>query len=149
MDPAAHIAKLGFRRWYERQLIEAHAYLVASLICMIVVAATLETFLSIAPLVARSVAVVSAFAGGGVAWLAWRRYRAIMLRAEWMGDRATCPACGTYGRFRIRGSRPRRSAAGPGPSGDGGRTVEPDDDALGAPPSLDVECKQCGHPWTI
>lgn len=28
MEPAESIVRLGFSRWYERQLIESHAYLV-------------------------------------------------------------------------------------------------------------------------
>ena len=33
MDPTASIRKLGFRKWYERELIESHAALVTCLLC--------------------------------------------------------------------------------------------------------------------
>ena len=42
MDPTASIRKLGFRRWYERQLIDCHAALVTCLLCGLTVAALLE-----------------------------------------------------------------------------------------------------------
>ena len=35
MSPADGIRKLGFRRWYERQLIESHAYFLTCFLCMI------------------------------------------------------------------------------------------------------------------
>ena len=37
MPVAENIRKLGFRRWHERQLIEAHASLVTAFMCLIVV----------------------------------------------------------------------------------------------------------------
>ncbi|MBL8526548.1 MAG: hypothetical protein JNL68_02580, partial [Burkholderiales bacterium] len=36
------IRKLGFKRWYERQLIESHGYLVTCFLCMIVIAVALD-----------------------------------------------------------------------------------------------------------
>ena len=42
MEPARTIARLGFRKWYERRLIEAHAWLVTALLCAIYVEAALE-----------------------------------------------------------------------------------------------------------
>ena len=37
MSPADGIRQLGFRRWYERQLIESHAYFLTCFLCMIMV----------------------------------------------------------------------------------------------------------------
>ena len=39
MEPADSISRLGFARWYERQLIEGHAWFVSGFACMIAVAA--------------------------------------------------------------------------------------------------------------
>jgi len=44
MSVAASIRKLGFRRWHERQLIEAHASLVTAFLCVIVIAVCLDQF---------------------------------------------------------------------------------------------------------
>jgi hypothetical protein len=39
---ADDIRKLGFRRWYERQLLESHACLVTCFLCTILLAVCLE-----------------------------------------------------------------------------------------------------------
>jgi len=43
-DLAEGIRKTGFRRWYERQLIESHLYFVTAVLSLIVVGAGLEGF---------------------------------------------------------------------------------------------------------
>ncbi len=129
------IAKHGFRRWYERQLIESHAFLVTCVLCMIAAAGTVEAFFDLESTPARAGTVVGAFAAGAIALRAWSRYREIMARAEWMGDHATCSACQTYARFRVLGTTPRPAAAESGIAAD--------------VPTIAVECKQCGHRWEI
>ena len=47
--PADAIRKLGFKKWYERQLIESHVYLVTCFLCLILVVAVLEGFSFRAP----------------------------------------------------------------------------------------------------
>jgi hypothetical protein len=42
MEPADSIGRLGFSRWYERRLIEAHAWFVSAFVCVILVAACME-----------------------------------------------------------------------------------------------------------
>lgn len=42
MEPADSIRRLGFARWYERRLIEAHAWFISGFICMIAIAACME-----------------------------------------------------------------------------------------------------------
>ena len=42
MEPADSIVRLGFARWYERRLIEAHAWFVSVFFCMVAIAACLE-----------------------------------------------------------------------------------------------------------
>lgn len=49
MEPAESIVRLGFNRWYERQLIESHAHLVTGFLCLIVILASLEDFSLRAP----------------------------------------------------------------------------------------------------
>ena len=41
MELSKGIRKIGFRRWYERQLIESHLYFVSSFLCLIAVMAGL------------------------------------------------------------------------------------------------------------
>jgi hypothetical protein len=42
MEPGHSIGLLGFRRWYSRQLVEAHMWLVSSILCAIVALAAVE-----------------------------------------------------------------------------------------------------------
>jgi hypothetical protein len=39
LQSALGIRKLGFERWFERQLIESHVYFVTSFLCLILVLA--------------------------------------------------------------------------------------------------------------
>src|SRR6266849_1623232 len=42
MEPADSIRRLGFARWYERRLIEGHAWFISVVFCMIAIAACME-----------------------------------------------------------------------------------------------------------
>ena len=44
MELSDGIRKIGFRRWYERQLIESHLYLISGFMCLVTVLACLEGF---------------------------------------------------------------------------------------------------------
>ncbi|RPH66571.1 MAG: hypothetical protein EHM83_03680 [Burkholderiales bacterium] len=96
------IRKLGFRRWYERQLIESHLWLATCFVSMILVAAGLE-LLTLED-GARDFAFDAALIVGGcvLGWVSWRRYARTMLRAEAIGEQAVCVACQHYG-FRVVG----------------------------------------------
>jgi len=37
VEPADTIARIGFRRWHERQLLECHAWLVTGILCVLAV----------------------------------------------------------------------------------------------------------------
>jgi hypothetical protein len=101
MEPADDIRRLGFSRWYERQLIEGHAWFVSGFICMILIAACVEelTFRGSALRLLGYVALV--LAAGGVGIYGILRYQQILVRAERIGEQATCPGCGTYARFKL------------------------------------------------
>ncbi len=101
MEPADSIRRLGFARWYERRLIEGHAWFVSGFLCMIAIAASMEELnfrgsfgrlLFYGLIVAASVAI-------GLYGL--RRYQQILTEAETLGEHATCGACGAYARFRL------------------------------------------------
>jgi hypothetical protein len=122
------IRKHGFRKWYERQLIEGHVWLVTLLLAVLAMAAGLEA-LSFRDGFAEwvfDVAVVAA--GASLSWVAWRRYASAMIVAEHVGHQAVCPACKRYG-FR---------PVPPGEDGPGGH-----------PPRLVAACARCGHRWPI
>jgi hypothetical protein len=101
MEPADSISRLGFARWYERRLIEGHAWFISGFVCMIAIAACFEE-LSFRGSVLRLLAyviVVAAAAAIGIYGLV--RYQQILSEAERLGEHATCGACGAYARFKL------------------------------------------------
>ena len=122
MDPAGAIGKLGFRRWYERQLYACHAWLVASLICAFAVLALAEDLSLLAFGLEAAIVLVAACAAGLIAAYALWRYLSMLLLAQHLSERSTCRQCGTYGRYRLVGATPN---------------------------SMTVSCRQCEAEWTI
>ena len=101
MEPADSIRRLGFARWYERRLIEGHAWFVSGFICLVAVAACAEE-LSARGSVARLVLyVIVAMAAAAIGIYGLVRYQRILGEAERLGEHATCGGCGAYARFRL------------------------------------------------
>lgn len=130
MEIAAKIRELGFRRWYERQLIESHAYLVTCFLSMIAVAVTLEVPSLMKLGFETLVRLVIAFGGIALCILAWNQYRKRMLLADVLGEVATCTNCQTYAAFNVVGS--------------GTHMREDEHDFW-----MRVRCRKCGHEWTM
>ncbi len=128
----------GFRRWYERQLIECHAWLITCFLGIIATASGIEIF-GQHSVGSRSTGTLLVFAGIATGLLSWHRYRSMLEIAERLGERAICPGCGTYAKFRVLDS-------GPTPMPDGG---DPDIDSLGSSVWLRVRCKRCDREWTL
>lgn len=127
-EPAASIERLGFRKWYERQLIDSHLALVTCVLALILAAASLEAFTFPAPPAKLATFLFVSGAASLVAWLGWRRYRRLMLLTWRFGEAAICKRCSAYGRFSV--------------------------DACGeAEPNgliwLDVSCKKCRFRWRM
>ena len=122
MNPAGSIGKLGFQRWYERELLLCHAWLVACLLCAFALLALLED-LNVAEAGWRAApAVVTAFVAGGLAWYSLTRYLAMLMRALHVAERSSCPRCGAHGKYRLVGATPH---------------------------SMTVRCRQCDREWSI
>ena len=101
MEPADSISRLGFARWYERRLIEGHAWFISGFFCIVAIAACMEELNfrgSILRLLAYVTLVAAAAAIGVYGFV---RYQKILLEAESLGEHATCSACGAYARFRL------------------------------------------------
>jgi hypothetical protein len=101
MEPADSIRRLGFARWYERRLIEGHAWFVSGFMCMIAIAACMEE-LNVRGSFGRLafyVLIVASASAIGIYGL--RRYQQILTEAESLGEQATCGGCGAYARFRL------------------------------------------------
>ncbi|MEO8135614.1 MAG: hypothetical protein ABI831_16750 [Betaproteobacteria bacterium] len=132
---AESIRKLGFRRWHERQLIEAHAGLVTAFLCLIVVLVCNDQLnwrdAGFKPLINLALIV------GGIA-LCYKTvtlYFEVMFRAEHFAAQAVCSVCKTYGRIEVLASSAQASqdiAADPGSSD-----------------WFKVRCRKCSHGWTM
>jgi hypothetical protein len=137
MDIVQGIRKLGFRRWYERRLVEAHAFLVTGFLALILAVAFLELrgeTPTVGGRMAYALCAVASLAGGILAWLRYHRALAIV---EWAGEQATCPGCGEYGRLRLLAASPHAA--------EGDRYSE----VAGEIPLLRVACRACSHEWEI
>jgi hypothetical protein len=120
---AETVRRIGFRKWYERQLLSSHAHMVLAFLSVIALIGSMEAFGNAhGELQEMNVlyVLVSAVIG---AW-ALRRYLFLLLRAEHAANQASCPDCGDYGRFRVV----RQRAGGP---------------------ELDVCCRKCAREWSI
>jgi hypothetical protein len=118
-EPARSIGKLGFRRWYERRLIEGHAWLISCVLCALGIAASLEGLSFKSPDALFTLAFV--FVAGLVCGYALKRYRVIMDEAERFGEQAVCASCRAYAAFKVLGDYPR----------------------------LNVRCRKCGNEWLL
>jgi hypothetical protein len=136
MNLAEGIRRVGFARWYERQLMEAHLYLVTAFLCLILLTACLEGFSSRAPGLEPFVRMIGIFAGCWVGVWAVRRYGAILGVAESAAGQSVCKKCASYGRLEVIG-------AGPAPRTRGEAQVGRSASAVA------VRCRKCGHEWLI
>jgi hypothetical protein len=129
VDPGDAIRARGFKRWYEQQLYESFALLVTGFVSLIMMAIALEA-IEFRGSAAGLVALVGiALAGGGLCLYTWRRFHRLLLRAESLAERATCPGCGVYARFELVHAR----EDGQSPAGC----------------VLEVRCRRCATQWTM
>lgn len=138
MDPTASIRKLGFRKWYERQLIDCHLSLVTCFLSGLTVAACLES-VNVLELGWKPVTLLAVtFGAAALGWFSWRRYITVLERAERYGECSTCPSCRTYARFEILAT---------------GMDAEPGAVATAVAPLdaawLRVRCRKCGTSWRM
>lgn len=122
MEPARSIATLGFRRWYQRQLIEAHCWLVTSLLCALAVAVAAAVVSLRRPLLELLPTLGLMFVGGLICVHALRRFLAQLQAANRMAEIATCRSCGAYDSFRVIDEYPSR---------------------------MRVRCRKCDHQWML
>ena len=124
MKLADGIRKHGFRKWYERELLQSHAHLLLTFFCMIGVFAAFEALSRSSPWSeqATDIAAVGLCVAIGV-W-ALRRYLYFLNHAEAAAFQADCPQCKAYGRFKVESEDPRESTVG-------------------------VRCSKCEQRWTI
>ncbi len=135
MEVGEEIRRLGFRRWYERQLVVSHGYLVAAFLALIVLLAGIEGM----GYVRRSagfylLVAVGAAAAGTLMFVAWRRFNVLLARAERFAEGAECPRCKTWGKFRVIAAE---------------ATAADDPPEAGRPHWVRVRCNACGEQWRL
>ncbi len=101
MEPADSIGRLGFARWYERRLIEGHAWFISGFACIVAIAACIEELSFHGSFARLLVYVAVVLAAGAIGVYGLVRYQKILIEAETLGELATCGACGAYARFRL------------------------------------------------
>jgi hypothetical protein len=134
MRPAFDIRRLGFKRWFERQLIESHVYLVTAFLCLTLVLAAFEELGSKTGTIERAGMLALILAGGALGLLSWERYRTILLRALQLSECSVCERCRAYARFSVL---------------DSARGDVQDGEQVRGGTWLRVKCKSCGHEWTM
>jgi len=120
--PAGAIGRLGFRRWYERELLACHAWLLACLLCTFALFGLLDAVRRSELGADMAAPLLAAFASGAIAVYALQRYLGMLLRALHLSERSTCGRCGAFGRYTLVGATPR---------------------------SMTVRCGKCASEWTI
>ncbi len=110
-DPTASslaeaVTRVGFRKWYERELMRGHAHLLLALLSVIALLGSMEAFRG-ASVAAKLMDVGFMMVCAAVAYWALRRYLFLLMRAESIANQASCAACGEYGRFKVVADDPR------------------------------------------
>lgn len=124
MSAAHTIRRIGFRKWYERELLHGHANLVLLLLATIGLLASFEVYERTSPLLDQVQVLAAAVASALIGVFALRRYLYLLKHAEYVADQAICRRCDTYARFELL-------------------------EEHGDPARLRVRCRQCSHAWDI
>ena len=124
MEPGELIQRLGFRRWYERQLIDSHVCLVTALLATILITVCIEGVRFNGPIDKAVRLLVIIFVFGLVAFFAMRRFVSGFNLATRYSNNSNCPKCDTWGRFDLSSTA----------STDG---------------SFEVKCRKCAERWRV
>lgn len=124
MKLAEGIRRLGFRKWYERELLQSHAHLAFTFLCLVGIFAGLEGLRDKATWGDRLENLATALLCVAAGLWSMRRYLFLLNHAEVAAHQAECPQCKTYGRLDLLQS-----------------------DASGE--SVQVRCRHCQHVWRI
>jgi hypothetical protein len=123
------IRQRGFRRWYERQLLQGHAHLVTGLLALIMMVVAMEVIPFRQSVGGLLVLLAVGAAGAMICLVTWRKFTFLLSLAEYIAKQASCPSCGVYGKFTVE-------------SGDAAP-----DSVTGC--VVHVRCRACGHAWAI
>ena len=134
MQVTRYIERHGFRRWYERQLIESHAYLALGFVALILLLSGMELLSDAEGAIRYLMVLMTAAAGGVLTVVSWRRFTTLLSRAEHFGEAATCPKCKAWGKFKVLAQESSNADDPP---------------EAGRPHWLSVRCKLCEAVWKL
>lgn len=129
-----YIHRYGFRRWYERQLMESFGYMALGFVALFLLLAGVETMGQMSSALDYVLVLLTAAGGGVLLLVTWRRFGIILKRAEYFAEAATCPGCKVWGKFEVL----RQEAEG---------TDDPPE--AGRPHWLKVRCTGCSQEWIL
>lgn len=124
MDQVQRMRRLGFRKWYERELLRSHGNLVLLVLAALGLLGAAEVYTARLPLAEQFQVAAAALASAAIGLFSLRRYLYLLNHAEYVANQADCESCGTYARWQ--------------PVGD-----------ADAKDCLQVRCRACGHQWQI
>ena len=124
MNSEKTIRRLGFRKWYERELLYSHGNLVVLLLAAIGLLGSLEVYSAKLAFVDQLQVAGAAVASVVIGYLALRRYLYLLNHAEFVAHQAVCGGCQTYAKW------------------------DAVDDHAGQA-RMRVRCRRCGHGWEI
>lgn len=124
MGLAEGIRKHGFRKWYERQLMQSHLHMLLLVFCAVGLLGAFEVYSRVAPLADQLSIVASIVACASIGIWAMRRYLFMLMRAEYIANQAVCGQCKAYGRLDLLQVDTARQRVG-------------------------VRCQRCGYAWPI
>ena len=124
MGAANRIRRVGFRKWYERELLGCHANLVLVLLATVALLGCLEVYSARLNWIDGIQMLAGALASAAIGYFALRRYLRALAHAEYVASQAACATCTAYAKW------------------------EPLDEPAG-PDRLRVRCRRCEHRWEI
>ena len=124
MKLAEGIRRHGFRKWYERELLQSHAHLALTFLSLVGIVAAFEGITRAGSLADKAADVATLLLSGAAGLWGLRRYLYLLSHAEAVAHQAECSKCQAYGRLELLQS-----------------------DASGE--SVQVRCRGCGHVWRI
>jgi hypothetical protein len=124
MQLAQGLKRHGFRKWYERELLQSHAHLALAFLSCFGLFAAMEAAIHFTSWTDRVIDAAAILICAAVGLWSLRRYLYLLHHAEHVAHQADCPGCGAYGRLELVAA----------PLEDG---------------PTSVRCRRCGRPWEI
>lgn len=118
------IRRIGFRKWYERELLQSHMHLVLLLLSTLGMLGSAEAYTQSEPIGSQLTMVACALVSAAIGYWALRRYLYLLSHAEYVADQAVCRQCDTYAKWDI--------------------TAEQEQEGR-----MTVCCRRCGNRWSI